>query len=77
VVVIKTIATAITATAVVAVNAMIVLSVQPKVQQVLKVEMRHEKQVQVEVVKTAATAMAITAIATRTTKIQSQRIKLR
>jgi hypothetical protein len=53
---------------------MIALSVQPKVQQLLKVEMLHAKQAQVEVVKTAVTA---TVIATRTIKIQNQKIKPR
>jgi hypothetical protein len=61
------------AIAVVVASAMIVLSVQLKVRQVLKVQMRHAKQAQVEAVKMVATAMAI--IATKI--IQNQRIKLR
>jgi hypothetical protein len=52
---------------------MIVLSVQLKVRQVLKVQMRHAKQVQAGAVKMVATAMVI--IATKT--IQNQKIKLR
>jgi hypothetical protein len=74
VVVIQTTATATAiAIVVVAAIAMTALTVQLKVQQVLKAQMRHVMLVQVEVVKMVVTVMAITAIKI----IQNQKIKLR